>query len=139
MRSGLGRTLRKQSAKPVYGILPAASGFIFWMRVLTKSKGREQADAKKPAIMDAVTVIGRPRRLLCSFSISLACTSAHAPSRTGRRRPHKRRTHKRPSRRVVRCCRVHNPCASSAAARVQPQAQHQQKRGRLSTGAGEAG
>lgn len=71
---GMLLTWRKQSAKPEYGILPAASGFIFWMRVLTKSNGSEQAEAKKPAIIDAVTVIGMPRRLVCSFSISLACT-----------------------------------------------------------------
>ena len=37
--------------------MPCASGFIFWIRVFTKSKGRDDALAKKPEINAAVTVL----------------------------------------------------------------------------------
>jgi hypothetical protein len=37
--------------------LPLASGFIFWIRVLTKSKGSEHALAKNPEIRAAAVVL----------------------------------------------------------------------------------
>mmetsp|Transcript_6431 Transcript_6431/g.15964 ORF Transcript_6431/g.15964 Transcript_6431/m.15964 type:complete len:205 (+) Transcript_6431:370-984(+) len=45
--------LRAQSIGPLYGILPAASGFIFCICVFTKSKGKEKKAPKNPPIAAA--------------------------------------------------------------------------------------
>lgn len=66
-------TFASTSIDPEYGTLPAASGFMFWMRVFAMSTGIETTVVTKPLIMLAVKNMPMPSCMPhCSTSIVLA-------------------------------------------------------------------